>query len=129
MRSLIRVLPFLGLCLFLGVSGCQKLNVEKSYKMNPGEVQILVVDAPSRDQDVAVAITSSGSVDVYIAKEADANEANDKIVPPKNPIASKQKVEGKDTLSAKVPAKTAYGVVLLNAQKKNTDVTVKLTGK
>ena len=128
MRSLTRVLAFVCLFALLSMAGCQKLEVEKTYKMSPGQIQIMEIDPPKRDQDVSVAITATGPLDVYIAKDTDAREANEKIAAPKNPLGAKQGIE-KDTVTAKVPAKTGYGIVLLNAKKKDTDVTLKLTAK
>lgn len=130
MRSMIRLPLFLCLAALLGMVGCQKVAVDKQYTLNPGEVKTMIVDGPTRDQDVTVTITATSPIDVYIASEKDVNEANDKISAPKQSLGSKKGIE-KDTVTAKVPAKTAYGVVLLatGKTKQGTNVTVNLKGQ
>ncbi len=85
MRRLIRVTPLLILAAFLCVGGCQKVNVSKDYPLNPGDIKVIIVDAPVRDQDASVTVDSTGPIDVYIAAMTDAEEANEKVQPPKNP--------------------------------------------
>jgi hypothetical protein len=129
MRSLTRVLAFICLFALLSMAGCQKVKMEKDFKISPGDAKApFIVSAPNREQDVTVTVTSTSPVDVYIASEKDITEGTEKIAPPKNSYASKKGIE-KDTVTAKVPAKMEYGVLFLNPKKKDTDVTAKLNAK
>lgn len=128
MRLLTRVVAFAVLAMLISVVGCQKVNVEKKYTLSPGDVKTLIVDGPAREQAVTVDFTSTGPVDVYVAVEKDVNDANDKVAAPKTSLGS-EKGKEKGTVKATIPAKAAYGVVLVNAKKKDTEVTLTLKGQ
>jgi hypothetical protein len=128
MRSAIRMPMFVCLAALMTMAGCQKVAVEKTYTVGPGEVKTLIVDGPSREQEVTVTVTATSPVDVYIAAEKDVNDANDKVSAPKASFGSKKGIE-KDTVTAKVPAKAAYGVILLGTPKTKTGTNVTLNMK
>src|SRR5438477_9826557 len=89
MRPLFRMIPFVCLVGLLAVSGCQKVNATKEYKMNAGEVQFMEIDPPNRDQDVTVTIDSSGPVDVFLVSKSDGDAAVKSVEPPTKPIDGK----------------------------------------
>jgi hypothetical protein len=103
-------------------------GVEKTYRSDPGDVNTLIIDGPKRDQDVTINFTSTGPIDIYLAREKDINEALETIAAPKVFLA-KSENQKKGTLTAKVPAQSAYGVAILNARNRGTEVTVKVERK
>jgi hypothetical protein len=127
MRRSMHVCLFACLVGLMTMSGCQKVNEKKDYTLEPGGVQVMLVPAPNREQDVTVTVNASSPIDVYIASEKDAQDANDKVTAPKSPFASKKGIE-KDTVTAKAPAKAGYGVVFLagSKTKAGTKVSVEL---
>lgn len=111
------------------IHGCQKLDMQKTQEVLPGDVVApFIVESPSGSHDVTVIVDSSAPVDVFIATIPDlpAFEKNPKL--PKTPLTSQTKVQKETTLTAKVPAKTSYAVILGNAEKTAT-VSVKLKAK
>src|SRR4051794_34588667 len=86
-------------CLFL--AGCQKLNVERSYAMQEGQTEALIVDAPKFKQKVDVTVTSTQApVNAGIYHETDGK-------PSGAPLAS-QKNAKEITLSADIEAKKGF---------------------
>jgi hypothetical protein len=121
------------LALGLAVAGCQRVNQQKTEKLGPGDVVApFIVDAPSRNQEVTVTVSPNGAaVDVYIVLEKDraaAEQALQERQAPKDVLAGKQKVDKETTLTATVPAKNAYAVLLGNTTKEAT-VAITLKGK
>jgi hypothetical protein len=131
MRSPSQVSRFVGVAVaVLALAGCQKVAFDQTSTLDPSGVQTFVIDAPARGQEVTLTVTATSPIDVYIAAEKDVNQAKNDVRAPKTSLASKKGVE-KDTLTASIPAKTAYGIVLLGTPKTKagTSVTVSLRGK
>jgi hypothetical protein len=113
-------------------AGCrkQRVDVEKTVQVDPGDIKSTAVEAPS-DQQVTVTVSSPGSaVNVYLVlgEEDQVMRALQDGKQPTNVLASKEKVE-EATLEAKVPAKKEVAVVLSNASGKSAQVKVKFTGR
>ncbi|MGE3807202.1 MAG: hypothetical protein AB7K24_21275 [Gemmataceae bacterium] len=120
--------------LLVMVAGCQKVSQEKTVKMEPGDsIAAFIIDPPSSEQTVNLIVSSDGGpVDVYIATVADADAfqkefAQDSKIPA-GVVTTKSKVEKEETLTATIPAKKPYVVILANPTKA-TNVKLKLTGK
>jgi hypothetical protein len=113
------------------LAGCQRLDYEKTFAMEAGDVQMCPVDAPRSEQKVMVTVTSTATpVDVYVVLEKDQEDAVKAIhdyKKPANPLASAAKTT-KAELETTVPAKTPY-VVILSGAVKSTEVTLKITGR
>jgi hypothetical protein len=132
MRRTFSIFSVLLAGLFL-TAGCQRLNYEKTVTVGPGNSEVLVIDPPSVNQDVKVDFKSSKEpVSVYIVLEENAEAVKQKTDLGGKPeadkiIAGKEKVmEG--TVEGKVPAKKGYQIIIGGATK-DTEVTVKVTGK
>ncbi len=117
------------------VLGCsQRVNSEKTLEMEPGDVNVpFIVDAPRRDQAVTVTVRpeSGAPVDVFVVLDAERPAAMDdlgKNRPPKNTLASQQKLEKETVLTATVPGGNNYAVIVRNT-KKSTKVGIKLEGR
>jgi hypothetical protein len=117
------------LMLLLAVSGCQKVALKNEYDLDPTDAKGFDVDPPNRDQDVTLKITTTGPIDVFIANKADWDKAIADVKAPKSPLGGKAGIDKEATVTAKVPAKTAYGIVLLNAKKPKTKVTVEMNAQ
>jgi hypothetical protein len=115
----------------LALTGCQRLNVEKTVTIDPTAVYALIVPAPSYEQKVTVHISSPGvPVTAYLVRESEQAAAQAKLESEKTPASSfagKEKSED-ITLEATIPAKTEY-VLLIRSGSKKTEVKVKLTGR
>src|SRR5437870_83616 len=125
----------------LFVAGCQRpLNYEKTFRMEPGDVQAFPVDAPQREQKVRVEVTTSGVLlNVYVVRAQDEEAARQALLSDRKPTSSLAKTEitpGQKPstssvasgLDATIPAKTGF-TVLLNGATKSCDVTLKITGR
>ena len=114
-------------------AGCQKINLEKTVDLDTQEAKApFIVDGPARDQDVTVTVTPEKGtpVDVYVVLEKDSAAALADMTsqrPPMNTLASRTKIDGEAKLTAKVPAKNAYAVIVGNANK-NTKAGIKVEG-
>lgn len=131
MRSISRVLLFGVLSAFVFLSGCQqKVNEQRTLKLEGGDIQAVRIGAPDREQEVTVSVNASGSaVDVYVAPDKEAVNDKGEALIPKNVIAHEKKVLGEKTLKAKIPAKTPYAVIVNNPVGKEATVTLKIEGK
>lgn len=131
MRSISRAVSFVVLCGVVLLSGCQqKVNEQRSLKLEGGDIQAIRIGAPDREQEVTVSVNASGSaVDVYVAPDKEAVNDKGEALVPKNPIASEKKVQGEKTLKAKIPAKTPYAVIVNNPVGKEANVSLKIEGK
>lgn len=122
------VIMLAGVCL---ISGCQKLNYEKTLKLSDTDVRAISIDGPRREQKVAVTVTAPGAkVDVYVVPEKDQEAVTQDLLnhkKPKEVLASKQKVES-DTLEVTIPAKMSFSVVL-GAASKDCEVKVSVKGR
>lgn len=118
--------------LFL-IVGCQKVNYDRTVQVEPGDVQVVMIDPPRSAQKVSVVASSPGTpVDVYVVLEKDQEEAKQSLLSGKSPakdklLANKQKAE-EATLEATVPAKNGFAV-LVSGAKKSTQVKLKITGR
>lgn len=102
------------------VTGCQKVNLQKTVELSPLDVVApFIVDAPSSNQSIAVVVSSSAApVDVFVVLEKDRDAAEKALAnggTPKDALASQLKVKNETTLTATVPAKNAYAVIVGNA--------------
>jgi translation initiation factor 2 alpha subunit (eIF-2alpha) len=118
----------------LTTAGCRKqasLNIEKSVPLDVGDIKTTMVDAPIRDQDVSVTVTSTGApVNVYVVAEKDQEAAEKGLLnhtKPMNLLAGKEKTT-QDTLQFKAAARTGFAVIL-TPEGKNAEVKLKITGK
>ena len=126
------------LCLVLFLSampplltGCQRLNDERTVSVSLGDPYSIEYSAPRYEQKVTIQVSSPGApVSAYLVAEPDRQAAqlllNQKKTPEKS-LAGKEKAE-EFTLEATVPAKTAF-VLLIRADKKEAQVRVKATGR
>jgi hypothetical protein len=117
----------------LVLAGCQRVNQQKTVTLGPREVVApFIVDAPSMSQSVTVTVNPNGTpIDAYIVLEKDqaaATKALESGQAPSSSLAGKQKLTGDTTLTATVPARSAYAVLLGNSSKEAT-VAVKLVAK
>src|SRR5262249_13148325 len=115
-------------------TGCRRqvLNDERTVKLDPAAVQSFPIDAPIRDEQVKVKVSSPGApVNVYVVLQKDQTAAEDALEVGKAPASSlggKDKVEDA-TLDATVPAKSPFAVVLGNTSAKTAQVKMTITGR
>jgi hypothetical protein len=120
--------------LLLGISGCQRLDADRTVKLEPSQVHAILFDAPRSDQKVSVTMSSPGApVEVYLLLEKDREAAVQSLEQGKRPakeqiLASKDKAE-EATLEATVPAKSGYAVLLNSKAGKTAEVKVKVAGR
>jgi hypothetical protein len=110
--------------------GCQRVNHEKTYTIEPGEIKSILFDAPRSEQKVTVQVSSPGApVSVYLVTAADEDAALKAASRGSGPavLAGKEKAED-ISLEAAVPAKTAYAVVL-EAHAKKAEAKLRVSGR
>ena len=117
----------------LFAAGCQKLDVEKTYTIGVGDVEVLQIDGPSKQQKVTVTVTTTFPVNVHIVPESEHNAAMsalplNKKLDPSQVLGSMEKMETGMSVEGTVPAKAGYSVIVSGATKK-TEVTLKITGR
>lgn len=120
----------LGLALLVVIGCGQRLNVEKTIKLDVGDVNEISVDAPSGEQKVSVEVSSSASeINVYVVLEENLAhvKANVQSPDPAKVLAGKAKIK-EETLEATIPAGKKYAVVI-GAARKPTEVKLKVVGK
>ncbi len=119
-------------CMALTLTGCNKaLNHQKTITVGPGEIKSFSVDAPRQNQKVTVAFKSSNTpVDVFIVLEKDFDIATKIIQSDQKagPFLNKLEKSKEGSISADIPAKAEFGVIVAGAVK-DTSVEVKLTSK
>jgi hypothetical protein len=120
------------LCATLALGGCQRLSIEQKVSLSGVEPKQLDIDAPRYEQTVTVEVDSPGTpVLAYVVKTEDAEAAFRALVKEKEPenalAATKEKSE-KVSITATVPAKTAYSV-LLRAVGGGGEATVRIKGQ
>src|SRR5262249_48493452 len=78
--------------------GCQKIDVEKTYQIGAGVVEVMEISAPTYSQDITVTASSSGGVafSVYVVLEDNAEAVKNSLMNYKEPdkdkiLASKEK--------------------------------------
>jgi hypothetical protein len=113
------------------LSGCQRLNDERTVHVTAGSVQPIEFDPPRYDQKLTVSVHSPGApVTVYLVRQENSEAAQNRMYQGKAPeesLAGKEKVE-ETTLEATVPAKTAFAL-LIRADKTTAEVHLKTTGR
>jgi hypothetical protein len=116
------------------LTGCQRLNYEKTFHLEATAVQPIEFSAPTYAQKLTVQVSSPGApVTVYVVRVVqpeDATAAQTQMETnqaPADPLAGKEKAE-EINLETTVPAKTAY-MLLIRADKKAAEVRVKVTGR
>jgi hypothetical protein len=114
----------------LGTAGCQKLAYEKVIKLKVGDIQAFPISAPRMTQQVTVTVSSPGSaVDAFLVLEKDRPAVENSLQIEEKPTGPLAHGRGEElTLSATIPAKSAYSVIISGAQK-STDVKIKVTGQ
>lgn len=113
--------------------GCQRLNVKRSIHVDPGtEVQEVIIDGPRSEQKVNVGITSTAPIDVYVILSAEDQAVKSKLLsgskPDSNKVLDKALKVDNANLSAIIPAKNEFRILLTGA-KKPADVDVKVTSQ
>lgn len=122
------------ICFLMFTVGCQRVSQQKTEALEAMEVKApFIVDGPSSEQNVTVAVSpEKGSpVDVFIVLEKDRQAVTDDLQngrEPKKTLGGQRKIENDTTVTAKVPAKSEYAVIVGNSRKA-TKVTLKLDGR
>src|SRR5262245_49546873 len=126
MRRLCSWLVLAGVIL---VAGCQaKLNVEKSFAMQSGDTQFLLIDAPVGEQKINVAVSSGGvPVNLYVVPGSTGEQAASAIKDKKGVLASKAGAAD-PAVDATIPAKQAF-VVAVETPEKPANVKIKVTSR
>ena len=114
----------------LTLAGCQKaLNDQRQVEVKSAEIRSVLYDVQKREKTVRVSVRSPGvAVDAYLVLEKDRDalvkqlEASGK---PSGALAERLKVEDA-TLEGRIPAGSAFALVLANSRK-DTTVTVQTT--
>ena len=113
------------------LTGCQRLNDERTVSVSLGVVNSIEYDPPRYEQKLTIDIHSPGSpVTVYLVRKENMEAAQTRMEQNKaleGPLAGKEKTE-EATLEATVPAKTGF-VLLIRADKKKAEVHIKTTGR
>src|SRR5947209_6330543 len=118
--------------LLLALTGCgQRLNYERTVELSSGDVQLILIDPPKREQQVSVMVSPVGSpIDVYVVLDKDSEAGKQALLDHKKPagsLASKTKTQ-EATLEATIPANSGFAI-LLGGASKSTRVTVNVTGR
>ena len=114
---------------FLLLAGCQRLHHEKSWTLDRDERRYVEMDAPKSEQKVAVQVTATEKVSVYIVLENELRDFDKKNGTfDTNKALKSQKEVKSETFEVTVPAGKKFGVVVA-AEGKKTDVKVVVDGK
>lgn len=122
---------FLPLVMVLLLTGCpkSKIHQERTFSVDAGDSYQLQIDAPTGNQKIAVSVSSKEStVNVYIVLDDQITGNKDDVDPAKLPataILGSEKSVKDAVVSASIPAKKAYRIIVTGATKK-TNVTVKV---
>lgn len=122
----LRLLPVLAV-VFLAGCPKSKIHEKKTYDMEGGTSRELVIEAPSGEQKIKVAFTSTaGPVSVYVLQEDKLGDKKDDIDEDKLPAAAVLgKEKGKDgSINVTVPAKKGYRIVIYTDKKTTVTVNV-----
>ena len=80
MRARIFLISGLCLCLSLVLTGCQKLNIEKTVSLARGEIWDQPIDGPKWEQNIAVEFSSAGvPINVFVVLEENYGAIKDRI--------------------------------------------------
>ena len=128
----IRHSVWLGLAILMTTAaGCQsRLNVQKSYRLQPGEIQSIEIDPPRYEQRVTVAIDADAPVTVAVFLKKDAESVERSLTTGNKPANALALWNGDSagSVEATVPAKER-AVVRVESAQKTANVTLKVTGK
>jgi hypothetical protein len=115
----------------LTVAGCgpAKLDVTKTYTLEPGDGRAIDLDAQSKAQTLNVDFSSTaGEINVLVMKKDDAPSDDDLLTADAaKALASKLKAK-EGTVTAEVPANTAVRVIIRDAAK-TSEVKVHVTNQ
>jgi hypothetical protein len=128
---MLKVLYLTSCVLLLALTGCQRVNEERTLSVELNDVKAVTIEAPKREQRLAVTATAAVPIDVYVVLEKDRSaveEALQKGARPDKLLASQLKVE-QASLEATVPAQNEYSVLVRSTSGKKADVKLKITGK
>jgi hypothetical protein len=119
------------LCATVALGGCGGLSIEQKVTLNPVEPKQLDIDAPRSEQKVKVEVDAPGvPVLVYVVKTEDAEEAFKALIrekEPANTLAGTTEPSEKVSLTATIPAKTPFSVLLRGVGTKG-EATVRIKG-
>jgi hypothetical protein len=120
----LRLIP---LTAVLALAGCSKIHEQRSFTLDVGESQNLKISAPLSEQKVKVAVTSDQPVGVWIVLEKAVPGGKDDVDPEtlKDGVLAQEKATKDATLSATVPGKEAYRIIVGGVTKK-ANVTIKI---
>ena len=129
MRSSKSWCPQLVGIVFLVLPGCQKLVYQKTIKLKVGGVETFLIDAPRSTQQVTVTVSSPGTeVDACIVLERDRMAAETALRIEERPSDTLAQDRGEDlTLSATIPARSGFSIIISGAQKP-CEVKLRVTG-
>jgi hypothetical protein len=115
---------------FLLAAGCQKLNYEKIIQLESGDIKSFLIPGPRAAQQVNATVSSPGTpVDAFVVLEQDRPAVENSLQLQEKPRSTLAQGRGEElTLSATIPAKTAYSVIVSGANK-TTEVKIKVMGQ
>jgi hypothetical protein len=119
------------LCVTWALGGCQRLSVDQKVSLDGAEPKQLDIEAPRYDQKVTVEVESPVPVLAYVVKTAEVEAAFRAVVSgkaPENALAATPEKSQKVSITADVPAGTAYSV-LLRAVGGGGEATLRIKGK
>jgi hypothetical protein len=111
--------------------GCQsRLNIDRSYKVDAGASQTVIIDPPRYEQKVAVTVTADAAVtvNVYLKTDSAAVEKDLNNGKKSDKVLATWTGDGTGTLEAKVPGHQE-AVVRIDAPTKPANVTLKIVNK
>jgi hypothetical protein len=109
------------------LAGCSKIHEQRTFTVDPGGLHSLQISAPLSEQTVQVAVTSDQPVNVWVVLEKNIPQGKDDYDPETitEGVLAKEKNIKDATLTAKIPGKEKYRV-LVGSAAKTANVTVKI---
>lgn len=121
------------LVLSLFAAGCQRLNIEKTYHLDPGSARTVEWDPPKYDQKVTVNVQAKGGpVTAYLVKTENLKEVADRapLGQEPRPGTTLDGAKDKEAIEFTVDISKGTAVGLVVASKSTiADVTIKVTGR
>lgn len=113
----------------VAVAGCgpAKLEVEKSYNLDSGDTQWVILDPQPKPQKITVTYEAGSELTVMLIKASEIPKDNEGFVDLKKAIAS-EKSKKSGTISGDVPENTEARVIVRNPASKTT-VKLKITNQ
>ena len=111
----------------VALAGCSKIHESRSFTLEPADTNNIKVSAPIGEQKIKVTLTADNAVSVWVVLEKDVPSGKDEFDPELLGAAllASQKDATETTLTATIPAKESYRIVVNRATKKAT-VSVKI---